>query len=255
MTHQHDFTGKTVLITGSSRGLGWAYASAFLDLGARVILHGSAPESLELVRTSLTSRDPSQWTTTSFNVADAAAVEHGIEELEAAGFTPDILVNNAGVQRRGNILDLPTADWDDVIGVNLSGAYYVAAAAGRRMRTNGGGKIINIGSVTTKRARNNVVPYTAAKTGLHGLTQGMAVDLAQWNIQVNTLSPGYFATEMNAALIVDNDFNAWLRSRTPADRWGEPEELIGALLFLASDSSTFVTGQNVFVDGGMTSAL
>lgn len=250
-----DLSNETVLVTGSSRGLGWTYAQAFLKSGARVIVHASTDVSLEEARLKLSAFPEDRWQTCSFNVSDSARVEAGITDLVTQGFTPSVLVNNAGIQRRGNLLDLESATWDDVIAVNLSGTYYVGAAVGRLMREAGRGKIINIGSVTTERARKGVGPYTAAKFGVHGLTKAMAVDFAEWNIQVNTLSPGYFRTEMNAALVNDPQFDRWLRDRTPADRWGETEELVGALLFFASGDSDFVTGQNMVIDGGMVAAL
>lgn len=251
----HELSDRTVLVTGSARGLGWTYARAFLDAGARVILHASSEGSLEQAREKAAAFPTEQWRTCSFDVSDAEQVEAGVAELNAAGWAPSVLVNNAGIQRRGNLLDLDAAVWDEVIGVNLSGAFYVGAAVGRLMREAGHGKIVNIGSVTTERARKGVGPYTAAKCGVHGLTQAMAVDFAEWNIQVNTLSPGYFRTDMNTALVNDPQFDRWLRDRTPADRWGEPEELVGAMLFLCSGGADFVTGQNLVVDGGIVSSL
>ncbi len=147
------------------------------------------------------------------------------------------------------------SDWDDVIATNLSSAFYVSRFVAPGMIARGSGKIINIASVQSALARRTIAPYSASKGGIAQLTRGMAADLAGHGIQVNTLSPGYFATEMNAALVADAEFTAWVSQRTPAGRWGRVSELRGPLVFLASAASDFVSGQNLFVDGGMTAVV
>jgi gluconate 5-dehydrogenase len=173
----------------------------------------------------------------------------------AAHGVPDILVNNAGVQRRAPIQDFAVSDWDDIIAANLNGVFYVSRFVAPAMIERGSGKIVNVASVQSFLARQTIAPYSASKGGVAQLTKGMAADLARHGIQVNALSPGYFATEMNRDLVDDPAFSGWLAQRTPAQRWGDFSELDGALRFLVSDASSFVSGQNIFVDGGMTAVV
>ena len=249
-----DLTGRLALVTGSSRGIGRTLAQGLADAGASVILHGRGGTALEESARALSASGASV-ATTSFDVTDSAAVRAGIEALLAEHGTPDILVNNAGVQRRAPFTEFSAEDWDEVIATNLSSAFYVSRALTPAMAERGSGKIINIGSVQSVLARQTIAPYSASKGGLVMLTKGMAADLARHNIQVNALSPGYFATDMNEALWGDPVFNDWLVNRTPARRWGRVEELVGTLIYLAGDASTFVSGQNILVDGGMTSVV
>lgn len=250
-----DLTGKTALVTGSSRGLGRSLALALAEAGADLVLHGrdeaALAESADLVAAA-NGRRPR---TVRFDVTDAAEVEHVVGELIATHGAPDILVNNAGVQRRAPFAEFPVGDWDAVIASNLSSVFYVSRFVAPAMISRGSGKIVNVASVQSLLARQTIAPYSASKGGVAQLSRGMAADLARHGIQVNTLSPGYFATEMNAALVADAEFSAWVAQRTPAGRWGRPEELAGALVFLASSASDFVSGQNIFVDGGMTSVV
>lgn len=250
-----DVTGRLALVTGSSRGLGLTLATGLADAGARVVLHGRGGPALARARDAVAERAGAPVPVVEFDVTDAAAVRTGIESLIAEHGVPDILVNNAGVQRRAPITEFATDDWDEVIATNLNSAFYVSQPIARAMAERGSGKIINIGSVQSMLARQTIAPYSASKGGLVMLTKGLAADLARSNIQVNAISPGYFATEMNTALWQDPEFDAWVRQRTPAQRWGKVEELIGTLLYLASDASAFVSGQNIFVDGGMTSVV
>ena len=240
-----DVTDRLALVTGSSRGLGRALAGGLAEAGARVVLHGRDLAALEAARAEIegvTGRPP---VTVSFDVT-ALVAEHG---------TPDILVNNAGTQRRAPFAEFSSSDWDDVIATNLSSAFHVSRALVGGMIERGSGKVVNIASVQSRLARQTIAPYGAAKGGLVMLTQGMAADLAHHGIQVNAISPGYFATEMNSALVEDPEFSAWVRSRTPAGRWGRVEELVGTLLYLCSSASSFVSGQNIVVDGGMTAVV
>jgi len=250
-----DITGKLAFVTGSSRGLGNALAVGLAQAGAKVVLHGRDAEALAKAQEHLTTITGTETPAVSFDVTDQAAVREGVAALVAEHGVPDVLVNNAGIQRRAPFNDFDPADWDDIVAANLSSAFYVSQQVTRGMAERGSGKVVNIGSVQSMLARQTIAPYSATKGGVVMLTKGMAADLARFNIQVNAISPGYFATEMNKALVEDEAFNSWVINRTPAQRWGKFEELVGTLVYLASDASSFVSGQNIFVDGGMTSVV
>jgi len=250
-----DIRDRLALVTGSSRGLGRTLAAGLAAHGARVILHGRDEQQLAAAREEVAAAGGAPPATVRFDVTDPAAIDDAVARLLAEHGAPDILVNNAGIQRRAPFAEFAAADWHDVVAANLSSAFYVSQPIARAMIERGSGKIINIGSVQSALARETIAPYSASKGGLAMLTKGMAADLARYGIQVNCLSPGYFATDMNEALVNDPDFDAWVRGRTPAQRWGWVEELIGTLVYLASPASSFVSGQNIFVDGGMTSVV
>lgn len=250
-----DISGQLALVTGSSRGLGAAFARGLAERGARVILHGRNPEQLAEQAEKLAGQTGVKIGYSAFDVTDAQAVQQAIAELIAHYGPPDILVNNAGLQRRAPFAEFSPQDWDAVLSTNLSSAFYVAQALAEAMSQRGSGKIINIGSVQSRLARETIAPYAAAKGGVAMLTQGMAADLARYNIQVNCISPGYFQTDMNTALWQDAAFDAWISQRTPAARWGQLDELVGTLVYLCAPASNFVSGQNIFVDGGMTSVV
>jgi gluconate 5-dehydrogenase len=220
-----------------------------------VVLHGRDAAALGAAQDELARGTGSRPAAVAFDVTDPTAVEAGIAALVAEHGVPDILVNNAGAQRRAPFTEFTTEDWDHLLAVNLSSAFHVSRHVAGGMVRRGSGKIVNIGSVQSMLARQTIAPYSATKGGLVMLTKGMAADLARSGIQVNAISPGYFATEMNAALVRDEEFTAWVETRTPAHRWGRVEELVGTLVYLCSDASSFVSGQNIFVDGGMTSVV
>ena len=255
MSSLFDIRDRLALVTGSTRGLGNALARGLAEQGAHVVLHGRRQEAAEEAARKLAAETGARVDAVAFDVTDAEAVKAAIDPLVERLGVPDILVNNAGLQKRASFNDFDPADWDAVIATNLSSAFYVAKALSPAMSERGSGKIVNIGSVQSKLARETIVPYAASKGGVALLTQGMAADLARYGIQVNCLSPGYFQTDMNQALWQDADFNAWIEKRTPAQRWGQVEELVGTLIYLCSGASNFVSGQNVFVDGGMTSVV
>jgi gluconate 5-dehydrogenase len=255
MKNLFDIQGQLALITGSTRGLGNALARGLAEQGAHVIVHGRRQDAADEAAQRLATETGAKVDAVAFDVTDADAVKAAIDPLIERLGVPDILVNNAGLQKRGPFNDFDPADWDAVIATNLSSAFYVSKAVSPAMSERGSGKIVNIGSVQSKLARETIVPYTASKGGVALLTQGMAADLARYGIQVNCLSPGYFQTDMNQALWQDADFNAWIEKRTPAQRWGQVEELVGTLVYLCSGASNFVSGQNVSVDGGMTSVV
>ncbi|MFK0205687.1 SDR family oxidoreductase [Agrobacterium sp. NPDC090283] len=249
-----DLSGKTALITGSSRGLGRAFAEGLANAGARVILNGVDAARLEEAAAAMRSagRDV---LTAAFDVTDEAAVIVAFERFDRDGIRVDILVNNAGIQFRKPMLELETADWRRVIDTNLTSAFLVGREAARRMAERGSGKIINIGSLTSELARATVAPYTVAKGGIKMLTKAMAAEWAEKGIQANAIGPGYMITDMNEALLANPEFDAWVKARTPARRWGRPEELAGTVIYFASAASDYVNGQIVYADGGMISVL
>ena len=255
MSHQlFSLSGRTALVTGSSRGLGRAMAEGLAAAGAALVLNGSDPARLattaaELRETGHTVHEAR------FDVTDEAAVTAAFHRLDQDGIAVDILVNNAGIQFRRPMLDLATDDWRRIIETNLTSAFVLGREAARRMIPRGRGKIINIGSLTSELARATVAPYTVAKGGVKMLTRAMAAEWAEHGIQANAIGPGYMLTDMNQALIDNPTFDAWVKGRTPARRWGKPEELIGAAVFLASAASDYVNGQIIYVDGGMIAVL
>jgi gluconate 5-dehydrogenase len=190
-----------------------------------------------------------------FDVTDEAQVTAAFAKLDDAGIEVDILINNAGIQFRKPMVELDTADWRRVIDTNLTSAFLVGREAARRMIPRGHGKIINIGSLTSAAARATIAPYTVAKGGIKMLTQAMTAEWAAHGIQANAIGPGYMLTDMNEALVKDPTFNAWVIGRTPARRWGKPDELIGTAVFLSSAASDYVNGQIIYVDGGMLAVL
>ena len=171
------------------------------------------------------------------------------------GTSIEILVNNAGMQHRTPLEDFPPDMFEQLLKTNISSVFNVSQVVARHMIKRGSGKIINIASVQTLLARPGIAPYTATKGAVGNLTKGMATDWAKYGLQCNAIAPGYFDTPLNAALVSDKDFTAWLEKRTPAGRWGEVEELVGASIFLSSNASNFVNGHTLYVDGGITASL
>ncbi|WP_018183805.1 SDR family oxidoreductase [Kaistia granuli] len=249
-----DLSGRLALVTGASKGIGFAVADALASAGARIVLNGRDEARLETARAALAGRGYDV-ATAAFDVTDPDAVTAGIETIETEIGPIDILVNNAGMQHRTPLQDFPLEAWRKITATNIDSVYLVGQAVGRRMIPRGRGKIINIGSVQSEMARPGIAPYTATKGAVKMLTKGMATDWARYGIQVNGIGPGYFKTELNAALVADETFSAWLSNRTPAGRWGNVQELAGAAIFLASDASSFVNGHILYVDGGITASL
>jgi gluconate 5-dehydrogenase len=245
---------RTALITGSSRGLGRAMAEGLAAAGARVVLNGTDRSRLSSAAAEMRAAGHSVHEA-AFDVTDEAAIVATFERLDAEGIDIDILVNNAGIQLRKPMVELSTAEWRKVIEANLTSAFVIGREAAIRMIPRGHGKIINIGSLTSELARATVAPYTVAKGGIKMLTRAMAAEWAAHGIQANAIGPGYMLTDMNQALVDNPTFDAWVKGRTPARRWGKPEELIGAAVFLASPASGYVNGQIIYIDGGMLSVL
>jgi gluconate 5-dehydrogenase len=255
MSKLFDLSGRTALVTGSSGGLGLAMARGLAEAGAAVVLNGRDATKLEVAKSDLLEAGLAV-SVSAFDVTDEAAVLAAFAAFDEAGIVIDILINNAGIQFRKPMIDLPGADWRRVLETNLTSAFLMGREAARRMIARGqGGKIINIGSLTSEVARATVAPYAAAKGGVKLLTRSMAAEWAKHGIQSNAIGPGYIITEMNKALIEDKTFDAWVRGRTPSARWGTPEDLIGSAVFLASPASDYVNGQILYVDGGMLAVL
>lgn len=250
-----DVAGRLALVTGSTRGLGRRFAEVLAAAGATVVVHGRDASAVEAARQEVEEHSGRRALGISVDVTDVHAVREVLGRLVAEHGVPDILVNNAGMQRRAPLQEFAPDDWDQIIDVNLNSVFYVSRYLIPAMVERRAGKVINVGSVQSLLARETIAPYSATKGAVAQLTKGMAADLARHNIQVNTISPGYFATDMNQALVQDPEFSGWLSTRTPAQRWGTPEELSGALLFFSSEASSFVSGQNLFVDGGMTAVV
>lgn len=249
-----DLSGKTALVTGSSRGLGYAFAEGLADAGARVVLNGVNEERLNEAAVALRAKGH-EVMTSAFDITDEVAIVAAFAEFDDSGMEIDILINNAGIQFRKPMLELETSDWQRVIDTNLTSAFVIGREAARRMATRGRGKIINIGSLTSERARATVAPYTVAKGGIKMLTKAMAAEWGELGIQANAIGPGYMITDMNQALIENPEFDAWVKARTPMRRWGKPAELAGTAIYLASDASNYVSGQIIYADGGMISVL
>ena len=247
-------TGRVALITGSSAGIGRALAEGLAGAGATVVLNGRARETVEAAARSISAAG-GQADVSVFDVTDSAAVAAGVQAIEESIGPIEILINNAGMQRRGPLEDYPEETWDLLMRTNLDSVFFVSKAVAKRMIPRKRGKIINICSVQSELGRPNIAPYTASKGAVKMLTKGMAIDWGKHGIQVNGLGPGYFKTELNKALVDDPGFSSWLAGRTPLGRWGNVEELVGAAVFLASPSSSFVNGHILYVDGGITSSL
>jgi len=249
-----DLSGQIALITGSSRGLGFVLARGLCEAGATVVLNGRNEEILDQARIAL--RDLGFNTPYFiFDVTNTKQVADQVNKIEREVGPISILINNAGVQMRAPILELDESIWRQVIEVNLTGVFLTSQQVAKGMAKRKTGKIINICSLLSEVGRPTISPYTAAKGGVKMLTRAMAVEWAEYNIQVNGIGPGYFDTEMNTDLVNSRKFDTWIRSRTPAGRWGKPEELIGTAVFLSSRASSFITGQIVYVDGGVLASL
>jgi gluconate 5-dehydrogenase len=249
-----DLTGKTALITGSSRGLGHAIAGGLAGAGARIVLNGVNPSRLADAAAQMRSAGHDVLSS-AFDVTNEVEILAAFNGFDKDGIDIDILVNNAGIQFRKPMLELETSDWQRVIDTNLTSAFVIGREAARRMAERGRGKIINIGSLTSELARATVAPYTVSKGGIKMLTKAMAAEWGELGIQSNAIGPGYMVTDMNEALINNPDFDAWVKARTPMRRWGKPEELAGTAIYLASEASNYVSGQIIYADGGMISVL
>lgn len=249
-----DLSGKTALITGSSQGIGLTLANGLSDAGASVVLNGRDTSKLSSAAQTLRDSGATVYELP-FDVTDHAATKVAVDEFEKSTGSIDILINNAGMQHRTPLHEFDAGKFNELLQTNIASVFNVGQAVANHMITRKGGKIINIASVQTALARPGIAPYTATKGAVGNLTKGMATDWAPYGLNVNAIAPGYFDTPLNAALVSDADFTAWLEKRTPTGRWGQLEELIGAGIFLSSDASTFVNGHILYVDGAISACL
>jgi len=253
-TDQFSLEGRVVLVTGSSRGIGRALATACAQAGAHVVINARSGDAVaqaveELTALGLTAHGrPCDLTNDEAVEAMVASIESDIGPI--AG-----LVNNAGMQDRGPLVDFEIDRFRNLLELNLVAPFTVSKYVARGMVERRAGRIVNIGSVQSQLGRPTIIPYTASKGGVVLMTRGMCAELGPMGLQVNCVSPGYFETELTEALVNDDEFSAWVSDRTPAGRWGKVEELGGAVVFLLSDAASFVNGQTLYVDGGMTAVV
>ena len=251
-----DLTGKVALVTGAVHGLGMAMAKGLGHAGAKIVVNERT--SLEKVNSAVEEYrsegiDAHGYI---FDVTDEAAVIENLKKIEDEVGPIDILINNAGIIKRTPMIDMEVADFEAVIKVDLVSPFIMSKYVVKGMIERGGGKIINICSMMSELGRDSVSAYAAAKGGLKMLTKNMATEWAKFNIQTNGIGPGYFATSQTAPIRVDgHPFNDFIISRTPAARWGEPDDLAGAAIFLASKASDFVNGHILYVDGGILATI
>lgn len=254
MKNLFDLTGRRALITGSSQGIGYALAEGLAQYGAEVVINGRTPETVERAVADLRAKGFSAHAAI-FDVTKKDASEKGVAAVESAIGAIDILINNAGMQFRSPLEDFPADKWEQLLATNISSVFYVGQATARAMIARKEGKIINIASVQSEMARPGIAPYTATKGAVRNLTRGMCADWAKYGLQINAIAPGYFRTPLNQALVDNPEFSSWLEKRTPAGRWGNVDELVGAAVFLAGPASSFVNGHTLYVDGGITTCL
>jgi gluconate 5-dehydrogenase len=254
MSHKlFSLSGKRALITGSSQGIGYGIAQGLAEAGAEVILNGRDAGKLAVAAAEL-RKAGHKVHEAAFDVTSHASVAEAVAKIEVEG-PIHILFNNAGMQFRTALEDYPLEKFQELMRVNVESVFLVGQAVARHMIKRGRGKIINICSVQSELGRPSIAPYTATKGAVKMLTKGMCADWAKHGIQVNAIGPGYFKTPLNQALVDNPEFSNWLEKRTPAGRWGNPDELSGAAIFLASDASSFINGHILYVDGGITSVL
>jgi len=250
-----DLTGKRALITGGTHGLGMAMATGLAQAGAQIIINDIDQQKLDAAIEAY-AKNGIKCYGYKFDVTNEAAVIEGVANIEAEVGPIDILINNAGIIKRIPVLEMEVADWEQVLKIDLTGPFIMAKQVGKFMVKRKAGKIINICSMMSEVGRETVSAYAAAKGGLKMLTKNLATEWAKFNIQVNGIGPGYFATTQTAPIrVAGHPFNDFIISRTPAARWGEPEDLQGAAIFLASKASDFVSGHILYVDGGILATL
>ncbi len=249
-----DLSGKCALVTGSSQGIGLALARGLAEHGAMVVLNGRSESKLEDAANALRS-EGLKVETAVFDVTDPEAVRMAVARIESEVGPIDILINNAGMQYRAPLEDFPEEEWSRLMRTNVDSVFYVGKAVAKGMIARGAGRIINIASVQAELARPGIAPYTATKGAVRNLTRGMSTDWAKHGIRVNAIAPGYFKTPLNKALVEDPQFTDWLEKRTPAGRWGRVEELVGTAVYLSSEAASFLSGQTIFVDGGLSTSV
>lgn len=253
-TSMFSLSGRRALITGSSQGIGFALAQGLANAGAELVVNGRDTGKLAEAATRLRASGATVHELP-FDVTDHDGARSAVDGFEAETGPIDILINNAGMQHRTALEDFPADAFERLLQTNVASVFHVGQACARHMIGRGTGKIINIASVQSALARPGIAPYTATKGAVTNLTKGMATDWAKHGLNCNAIAPGYFDTPLNATLVADPEFSAWLEKRTPAGRWGQVDELVGAAIFLASDGASFVNGHTLYVDGGITASL
>lgn len=250
-----DLTNKRALITGGTHGLGMAMAEGLAKAGAELVITSTTPQKMEDALAYYNSKGYKA-AGYIFDITDEKLAAEQVENIYREVGEIDILVNNAGIIKREMAISMPVEDFRRVIDVDLVGAFIMSQLVGKRMIARRNGKIINICSMMSELGRNSVSAYAAAKGGLKMLTKNLATEWAKFNIQVNGIGPGYFATSQTAPIRVDgHPFNEFIINRTPSARWGNPEDLEGTAIFLASKASDFVNGQIIYVDGGILATI
>ena len=250
-----DLTGQVALITGATHGLGMAMAKGLGKAGATLVVNGNTPAKMEKALESYREEGYNVHGFL-FDVTDEAQAQENIAQIEQQVGPIDILVNNAGMIKRVPALEMEVAEFRKVLDVDVTGPFIMSKHVARHMVERRRGKIINICSMMSELGRDTVSAYAAAKGGLKMLTRNLATEWAKYNIQVNGIGPGYFATDQTAPIRVDgHPFNEFIINRTPAGRWGDPDDLEGTAIFLASKASNFVNGQIIYVDGGILATI
>jgi gluconate 5-dehydrogenase len=255
-TKLFNISGKTALVTGGGRGIGLAIAQGLAEHGADVALIARTQQQLDVAEERIQADTGKRVRTFPFDLENVGHIETLFESITTETKGVDILVNCAGTTIRGPAEDVDSKTWQKVLEVNLTAAFVLSQAFCRhRKQIAKAGKIINIGSLTCHAARPTTAAYASSKGGLLMLTKTLAVEWAQYNITVNAIGPGYIATELTKPLWTDDDFNQWVLAKTPLARWGQPEDLVGAAVLLASRAGDFITGQIIYVDGGWLALL
>ena len=251
-----NLSGKTALITGGGRGIGLAIAKGLAEHGADVAIVARTKEQIEAAARQIHADTGKNSWAFPYDLGDIEGIADFFESVIAETKGIDILVNCAGTTIRGPAEDVDLKTWNQVIEVNLTSAFVLSQAFCRHRKQEGkAGRIINIGSLTCHGARPTTAAYASSKGGLLMLTKTLAVEWAKYNINVNAIGPGYIATELTEPLRTDEDLNRWVLSKTPLARWGQPDDLIGTAVLLASRAGEFITGQIIYVDGGWLALL
>lgn len=254
MTNLFDLRDRIILVTGSSRGLGFALAQGYAEVGARLVINGTRPETVEPAVNQIRAAG-GQAVGYPFDVTDPAAVRANVARIEDEVGPIAVLVNNAGIQRRAPLSDMSLEQWETVLRTNLTSAFLVGQAVSAGMIARGQGCIINITSLNAEGARPTIANYVASKGGLAALTRSMATEWGPHGVRVNAIAPGYFVTDLTRPLVEDPEFDRWVKGNVPLRRWGDPRELVGAAIFLASDAASYVSGRTLHVDGGWRASL
>lgn len=254
MSNLFSLEGRVALVTGSAQGLGNTMARGMLEAGAKIVLSDVSQNALDKAVAELKAEghDVAAYR---FDITDEPGVTAAVEAIEREVGPIDILVNNAGIHKRNLLIDMPVENWRKVIDVNLSGAFIVGRAVARGMIARRYGKIINISSINAAMVRPNIGNYCAAKGGIVTLTKSMATEWGEYNINVNAIGPGYCLTELTRPLAEDPEFDAWVKSEVPLRRWGNPRDMVGVAVMLASPASDYISGQTIYVDGGWQACL